>query len=363
MEMMKVINPLDHQLDEAKKIVAALKDDGKPRFIIYRYHEQIDYIERILPIAVNIMRKKGFNVASHAIYSRNIDNIETYLNIQDSNVAYISKIMVEDFPLDTFDKVLKLLYGLNYSLITCIPSFNDLSSDKLELVEKIGFNVEIIKGELLHPKSLISGPEASAEALSYENISRLYKSDLSHINLSLKEYHELLESISYKKYDDFVSRGDGIYKASTDLEIDLAEKLSILSQMESCWESPLITREGISDGIIVYLYIENGMAKGFAVFEKKPMTDPSTGVKSEIIMIGEIYTCPKFRKKGIANELLDYGIKDLKIDTEPLHVSAPVMPGAQKIIADRIGDNIVLNEDGRFKWVSKESIKRYWGLF
>lgn len=75
-----------------------------------------------------------------------------------------------------------------------------------------------------------------------------------------------------------------------------------------------------------------------------------------------MYTCPKFRNQGISSKLIDYGIKELNMDTENLHVCAPVMQAAQKIIVERIGRNIILQEDNQFKLESKENIMKMWGI-
>lgn len=355
---MKIAHPYDHELNEAKKIVKAImKKDKKPIFLIYTNHKDTAYNMRIFPIVSNYLRRNDIKIATHEIYPHRFNDLKAYLMIQHAEVIIFPKLMDEEImPENSFIASAETLFKHGYSVISFCRRCKKLNKYKRRLI-KMGFEVKIIK-ENHYKDSTKYYSQVSEEAMKFEHIGLNYRCLTEAVSFDINIYNKLLGSICHEKLKEFESRDDGIYLVKSDKEKEIAENLSTLSHMECCWESPIITKKSIENTVTAYLYIENGYVKGFVVFDKK------NGVHNNLTYyIGELYTCPKFRNQGISRKLIDYGIKELNMDTENLHVCAPVMPAAQKIIVERIGENIILHEDNQLKLVNKKNIMKIWGIW
>ncbi len=359
---MSEINPLDYELNYGKKIFQSTFNNYKNNrtAIIVTYHNtESDYSRRIFPIAISMLRKNGTKVANHAINSIDLDRIARYLKIQASEVLYFPEFIDDCFYDDIFNKIAKIIYNSNYSFISYI-SLLDMIEIDIEYVkndlEEIGFNVVFIKENYLPPESLFSDLKPSKEALKYNDIDQIPNCNLK---CDLNKNNQLHKTICDNKLNKI--RNDGIYEAKTKNEIDIAESLSILAQMECCWESPLVTRDVIKKGVKVYLYIVDNRVKGFVAFDEFAyINNKKETIKTS--SIAEVYTCPKYRLKGIAGKLIDHGIDVLKIDKNNLCVHAPVMPAAQNIILKKAGENVIIKKDNVCKIGSKEVVRQIWGI-
>lgn len=363
---MKFINPLDYELNEAKKIVETISSKNKPVFLIYLNPQNIRFKDNnIFPICFHLLRQKGIRVATHAIYSDSGKDLAAFLKIQNSEILFFPTLMHKVFPKNCLIKFPKILFELGYSVITCCPHCNNL--DDLEkyskLLRDIGYEVKIIKEDYYPSGRKEDLPYPSKESIEYVDLLPINTCNLASIPIDIKLYEEIKKSTCNKLHNEFESYEDDIYKVNTEYEAEITEMLSILSQMECCWADRVITKEAIEQGLHVYISIENSYVKGYAAFEERSATHQITGNKEIVYMLGEIYTCYQFREKGVSSKLIDYAIDDLNINTNTLYVSGPVMPAAQKIIAERVGEHIILEQEGRLHPYTKDDIKKLWGIF
>lgn len=363
---MKQIHPLDYELNEAKRITELIAPNCiDPVFIIYVNPKFNSLTTNIFAKIFTLLRQKGVKVASHDIYTETAEDLQAYLKIQNKDVLLFHILMHNEFPKNGLIEFPKILFDLGYSVITCCPHCTDLEDlDKYKkILNNIGYNVKIIKEKPFKIMKLFDYPSPSKEALKYSYLAPIYECNLDTVQIDLENYNYLKEFAGNTQHDAFKSLKDGIYKVNTDKEVAISELFSILSMMECCWEARLITKEAFENRVIAYLYIENGYVKGYVAFEEKSPSKQVKNNKQTFYILVEVYTCPQFRRKGISSKLIDFAIEDLNIDTTKLFVSGPVMPAAQKIIAERVDELIILEEETALKTCTKDEIEKMWGIF
>ncbi len=326
---MSIIHPLEYELKYGKQIAKNITGT-KPSFIILTNHNYHDINKKnVFPFAAKIMHKNGIKFAEDAIVCHEIDSLKCYLEHQDANVILFPNLIISEET--QLQSMAKLIYSLGYSVISCVPSVYDKLSDKKRALTKIGFDVIVIHEENLTAASLISPSDPSKEA------EDLFKSIKPIYSLILEPKKEK-EKNPTKKEDcwkmEVKKKVDGIYKVLDDYEKKLAYNFSMKACSESGWDSALVHPEFFDDGIVAYYYVKEGEPVGYVAFSEEKF------VEGTYYALLEVYTKPENRNNGIASNLIDHGIDELKIDKDNFFVYVPITNLSKNIILKRINKTV-----------------------
>ena len=129
------------------------------------------------------------------------------------------------------------------------------------------------------------------------------------------------------------TKKDGIYKVRSLKQKKIAANFAFYSHLDQCIDSPVLDENSFTEPIEVYLYIEHNTPQGYIAFWKKDLI--LEGTSKQVFVLWDLYTFPEFRRKGIATKLLDFGVRDLDIDTDIFTVSLPITIASAKMAVKR----------------------------
>jgi len=189
----------------------------------------------------------------------------------------------------------------------------------------------------------------------HENVDFLYDSHRAYFG-----YNELKVK-SERGFKQHIKRckpafaGDGIWEVENEKQKEIAEKFARFSRREAGWDFPLITTESFNEGAKAFIFVDNGLPKGYVAFNRLNLDQ-----FGEIYVLWDVYSFPAFRKKGIATKLIQYGINVLKIDKDYFGVSFPVRKVAHNIVLNNVGKYILAVEGNSYQKIEKKKLKEIW---
>lgn len=106
---------------------------------------------------------------------------------------------------------------------------------------------------------------------------------------------------------------DGIHKTTTEELQHLASRMNFVSKMETSYHSISIEES-------TYIYVLNGKPISYIAYDPSFIRKKS----DREWILKDVFTFPKYRKKGYGSQLFEYAIKDLNLDVTALNISFPI---------------------------------------
>jgi len=152
-----------------------------------------------------------------------------------------------------------------------------------------------------------------------------------------------------------VFSSDGNQDVKTDQQQEIAIQFAIFSKNETGKDYRSVTKKMFNEGLRAFIFVDKYHPIGFIPFKKVVLED-----LREIYVVCDMFTFPKFRGRGIASDLLNFGIEQLKIDRKNIACTFPVEKSAQNIILNNAIENVIRVRGNFSRKFIKEELSRYW---
>ena len=191
---------------------------------------------------------------------------------------------------------------------------------------------------LLCPKCSLSshlGKYDNEDEYGYEDEDTI-KCEHTLMCQSIDEYNQHIEDCD----SPFTKGINKVDSQSTPVEYQFVVDFAKWSRRDAEWDFPLVGKQDLETGkTIAFVYVNEVGPVSYIAFQSQQFKFKP--IKGEAFVLWDMYTYPKFRRNGIATELINCGIDDLRVDRSYIPVSYPWNEKSKGIIKNLSSDKVL----------------------